>query len=416
MASFSYTQDQEAAEKSIQSFLCNRNEQIHVLEGYSGTGKTFLVGELIEKIPSWIRLDKVLHPHALKLDFELMISATTNQAAEVLGQCMDYDVVTTYVALGLFVKKDYRTGNTKLTQRGGFTYPDNTLLLIDEASYVDGPLMGFINQFLLHDRRNKVLFIGDPKQLLNVGDIEARVFSAGWNTSKLCQVVRQAEDNAIIDASVMFREALETGQFGNLKIDNKAIIPLDGDAMKAKMLEVFGTPSEESSCVLAYRNKTVLAYNNFLTEKISGVSHFKVGDQARVNDYVPGPKPLSNGRVVRIQGVRSNVTHLGEHGHFYDLPNGYTYFCPTDYRSHARLLKQARAEEDWELVEQLSEEWIDLRAIFAMTVYKAQGSTFDNVFIDLSDLGTCKSFNQLARMLYVAFTRARHRVYLYGDI
>ena len=59
---------------------------------------------------------------------------------------------------------------------------------------------------------------------------------------------------------------------------------------------------------------------------------------------------------------------------------------------------------------------MDLRPEDASTVHKSQGSTFDTVFIDLSDLSTCRQPDMAARLLYVAFTRARNRVVLYGKL
>lgn len=60
--------------------------------------------------------------------------------------------------------------------------------------------------------------------------------------------------------------------------------------------------------------------------------------------------------------------------------------------------------------------WIDLRAAYACTINKAQGSTYDKVFIDLDDIKKCNSGNQIARMLYVGVSRARLIVYLCGDL
>jgi ATP-dependent exoDNAse (exonuclease V) alpha subunit len=62
------------------------------------------------------------------------------------------------------------------------------------------------------------------------------------------------------------------------------------------------------------------------------------------------------------------------------------------------------------------ENWIDLRAAYAQTVNKSQGSTYDRVFIDLDDIRRCNSGDQIARMLYVAVSRAREQVFLTGDL
>ena len=62
--------------------------------------------------------------------------------------------------------------------------------------------------------------------------------------------------------------------------------------------------------------------------------------------------------------------------------------------------------------------WADLRPTFASTVNKAQGSTYDKVFIDLSDFKPMvhKDPIQLARLLYVAMSRAKYQVIFTGDL
>ena len=50
------------------------------------------------------------------------------------------------------------------------------------------------------------------------------------------------------------------------------------------------------------------------------------------------------------------------------------------------------------------------------TTNKAQGSTFDRVFVDLDDIRRCNSGDQIARMLYVGVSRARTQVFLTGDL
>ena len=60
--------------------------------------------------------------------------------------------------------------------------------------------------------------------------------------------------------------------------------------------------------------------------------------------------------------------------------------------------------------------YVDLRLAYASTVNKAQGSTYDNVYIDLNDIGKCYDKDQVRRMLYVALSRARHKAVFTGDI
>ena len=49
-------------------------------------------------------------------------------------------------------------------------------------------------------------------------------------------------------------------------------------------------------------------------------------------------------------------------------------------------------------------------------MHKSQGSTYDTVFIDLENIGSCRNPDQVARMLYVAVSRARNRIFLFGKL
>ena len=59
---------------------------------------------------------------------------------------------------------------------------------------------------------------------------------------------------------------------------------------------------------------------------------------------------------------------------------------------------------------------MDLRLPYASTVHKAQGSSYDEVVVDLESFEACKSYSVASRLLYVAASRARNKVYFYGDM
>jgi hypothetical protein len=89
---------------------------------------------------------------------------------------------------------------------------------------------------------------------------------------------------------------------------------------------------------------------------------------------------------------------------------------PVDRDHFDRLLKYYKSQKNWFMFYDLKKTHPDLRQRDAATVHKAQGSTYDTVFIDLDDLSTCRNPDQAARLLYVAFSRARRRVVCYGDL
>jgi ATP-dependent exoDNAse (exonuclease V) alpha subunit len=89
---------------------------------------------------------------------------------------------------------------------------------------------------------------------------------------------------------------------------------------------------------------------------------------------------------------------------------------PADRTHFEALLKYYAGEKNWERYFFLKNTFVDLRPRDAATVHKSQGSTYDAVFIDLGNISTCNIKDQAARMLYVAFSRARTRVFIYGNL
>jgi ATP-dependent exoDNAse (exonuclease V) alpha subunit len=72
--------------------------------------------------------------------------------------------------------------------------------------------------------------------------------------------------------------------------------------------------------------------------------------------------------------------------------------------------------QDWKPYYDLKDNFADFRPRDACTVHKSQGSTKDLVLVDLNNIGSCNFTVMTARMLYVAISRARHRVILYGNL
>jgi len=79
-------------------------------------------------------------------------------------------------------------------------------------------------------------------------------------------------------------------------------------------------------------------------------------------------------------------------------------------------LKVLSKQKDWHNYYTVKEFFADLRPPHASTVHKSQGSTYKKVFIDLVDIGANHVSEEVARMLYVAITRASEEVILYGDL
>jgi hypothetical protein len=94
----------------------------------------------------------------------------------------------------------------------------------------------------------------------------------------------------------------------------------------------------------------------------------------------------------------------------------YNVPVPCDRAHFGALVEYYRKAKQWGKYYELRNNYPDLRQFDAATVHKSQGSTYDTVFIDLANISSCHQPNAVARMLYVAFSRPRSRIFLYGNL
>ena len=415
LATITLTEDQQSALDAFHKFLLDPIEQVFVLSGYSGCGKSTLVRTIIDEVPGFIRAAKLIDPSTK--DYTIELTATTNKAAENLGQITGHMAGTIHSFLGLRVNTDYKTGVTTLTPRRGAMPLEGYLLFIDEASYVDKQLLQMIFQLT---RDCKIVFIGDPAQLTPVKATSTPVFDAKFTGAMLSTVVRQAEGNPIVDLSTKFRHTVNTGEFFSFKPDGNAVVYLQRDQFNQAIEQEFTRADwkYQDSKVLAWTNKCVIGYNHFVRNLIKGDPHFQTGDYAVVNSFITlgQGKSFKTDELVCITGISGEIMQHDVPGRWYTIDNGPTAFMPTHLSDKNRRIREAKANNEYMLVAEIESTWIDLRAAYACTINKAQGSTFDRVFIDLDDIRRCNSGDQIARMLYVGVSRARHQVFLTGDL
>lgn len=407
------TKDQQNALEAFGRFMTDPTESVFVLSGYSGTGKTTLVKTLLEQMPNFMKTHRLLNPKANEYQIEL--TATTNKAAENFSQLSGKEVNTIHSYLGLRVNTNYETGVTTLVPRS-MEPKQGILLFIDEASYVDSNLLRLIFKLT---KDCKIVFIGDPAQLTPIKSSGTPVFTAHFPGAHLSQVVRQAEGNPIVDLSTKFRETVNSGEFFSFTPDGHSIKYLERSDFNKAIESEFTRPDwkYQDSKVLAWTNKCTIGYNHAVRDHVKGNPNFQVGDYAVCNKYVQvGNKNIKTDQLVQITGISPDTSEYDVAGNQFTLDNCISVFMPKSLADKNALIKKARAAEQFSIVERADNQWIDLRAAYAQTVNKSQGSTYDRVFIDLDDIKKVNSGDTLARLMYVAISRARHQVILVGDI
>lgn len=413
--SLTLTQGQTDALHAFQSFVLDPIESVFVLSGYSGCGKTTLVNYMISRLPSFLKTARLISSEAV--DYDIQLTATTNKAAENLRRLTGFETKTIHSHLGLRVETNFKTGETKLIPRSQVK-KERELIFIDEASYIDSNLLSTI--FGQVNLRNcKIVFIGDPAQLAPVKSNATPVFQAQFRGAELTEVVRQALGNPIVDLSTAFRHTVNTGEFFSFTPDGHHVQYLERDAFMAKALAEFSRKDWRftDSKMLAWTNKRVIDFNNYIRERVSGTPEFQEGDYAICNSFVQvGRDAIKTDALVQITEIGPLINQAHADGRYMQLDGHIRVFVPATEEDRKRALRLAKSEQHYSLVATIENQWADLRAAYACTINKAQGSTYNEVFIDLDDVRRCNSGDQIARMLYVAVSRARNHVFLTGDL
>lgn len=414
MNQMTLTAGQQAGYDAFANFLMEPLETVFVVEGYSGTGKTTLVKTMLERLPGIYQTMRLIDPTFQEP--ELVLTATTNKAAENFSQITGHEVKTIQSHLGLRVHYDYQTGKSKLVPRPGNEARQGELIFVDEASYMDQKLLGYTFKYTT---QCKIVLIGDPAQLLTVGCDKSPVFSAGFPTAKLTEVVRQAGGSPITDLATLFRNTVNTGEWFRFVPDGDQVVWLPRDQFEQEIINEFTRPDwhHDDSKVLAWTNKCVITYNHAINNMVTGDKEFQAGDYAICNKYIATKScAIKTDQTVCITAIGEPTAIHGVRGRHYTIDKRGRWFMPDSLAEKKAAMALAKAEDRlWDL-QDMTENWIDLRAAYACTINKAQGSTYDRVFIDLDDVKRCTNANQLARMLYVGVSRARYRVVLTGDI
>ena len=407
------TEGQNAAYKAFVAFMLSATEKAFVLAGYAGTGKSTLVNKFISDLPDILKTRKLITQE--DDDYEWIMTATTNKAAEALSSITQEPVRTIQSLIGGFVQKNYKTGKTKLRLRDDAERLEDKIIFIDEASYINIELLEMIMRQTMDC---KIVFIGDPAQLTPVKSTKTPVFAAGFPMAELTEVVRQAEGNPIIDLATAFRNTVNGQDWSAFTPDGVAITHMARDTFDEAIMDEFKRDDWRSndSKVLSWTNGTTVEYNQSIRNAVQGVPELQIGDYAVCNKYISSKDcTLKTDQTVLITGIAPH-TEYGVDGIIVGIDNTQEAFMPNSLIEKKALMKKFKAEEAHGKLKRVDSEWIDLRAAYACTINKSQGSTYDRVFIDLDDIKKCSSANLIARMMYVAVSRAREQVFLVGDL
>lgn len=224
---FKLTNDQDTVFKSLIEFTKSNTEKIFILKGYAGTGKTTLMSGYIKYL------------NTRNVNFQLL--ASTGRASKIISDITKLRATTIHSHIYSFrdlsddLEEIYnnqqnnsdKSGQISLVfELGKVNSKENILYIIDEASMISDDITGpssfakfgsgnLLKDLFDFDHNGKFIFIGDPIQLPPVGQKTSPALSKDHIELKygykcieyeLKKIMRQAQDNGIIEASLKIRK------------------------------------------------------------------------------------------------------------------------------------------------------------------------------------------------------------------
>lgn len=451
---FEPTESQERWFPEVTDFIFDsKKNNVLVLTGYAGTGKTTLIGSLVKQLK--------------RSGFNAVLMAPTGRAAKVMATYSHFPAYTIH-------KQIYYP---KSESGGGLTFQlkqnkhKRTFFIVDEASMIgddrkqeklfeNGALLLDLIQYVSEGDRCKLIFVGDPAQLppvhlqlspaLDVEELQHFHFE-NVVAVQLDHIVRQAHDSGILMNATQLREHLKNGVFDQFQFDvagRKDIFYTNNGLDLTEAIEdAYAQSGVDQTVFIVRSNKRANAYNENIRKRILGLEdELACGDQLMVvkNNYfwlAPESKPgfIANGDVIEILSIQSRKQLYGfsfaeVSVRMVDYPDEKPFDTvllldtlkldtpALDFTSSNALYQAVM--EDYAHERSKFKRFLKVKTnpffnalqvkySYAVTCHKSQGGQWDFVFIEkpyLTD-GPNESY---MRWLYTAITRAKKRLYLVG--
>ncbi len=450
---FTPTATQDSLLEMLSEFIFDKDtKKLFLLKGYAGTGKTTIIGTVVNNL--W------------NVGLKSVLLAPTGRAAKVIANYSNKQAYTIHKKI-YHPRKAANGGVSFVLQTNKHT---NTIFIVDEASMIpdrtaDAKL--FENSSLLDDllsyvyagKNCKLVFIGDTAQLPPVKlemspALQADTLEFEYDKSvieiELEEVMRQHQDSGILANATQLRLLLDEYSLTDFKFDLNfpdVIRLTDGYDIEDAIVAAYDTNGVEDTAFIVRSNKRANQYNQQIREKIRGQENeISAGDFIMVvkNNYYwlkDGADAgfIANGDICEILQI---FRHKDLYGFRFaevnlrmiDYPNQQpfetvvlldtlTSEAPSlSYEDSNRLYEEVKkdfADEKSRYKQLLSVKKnkyfnaLQIKFSYAMTCHKSQGGQWETVFIEQPYLPNGPDISYY-RWLYTAITRAQEKLYLIG--
>ncbi len=460
------TPHQQHLLQQLKDFIQSKEQEVFILRGYAGTGKTTLIGFLLQ----WITDSKQ------KVKPTLL--ASTGRAARILQaktQMATSTIHSHIYSFSVIESKNKKDAKDSWENQNGQLYlsfdlkPNkddgkDTLYIIDEASMLsyqeqkDFQASRFgtgnvLADFLQYAKKSKVIFVGDPAQLpppVGINPFSAalapnylsRTFNKKVLVGSLTEILRQEEGTFILKLASQIREQIKNKQYTQweelMGQSGKGIFhPFNQNILFKRYLPLL-KQDQQQAIIITHSNKQAYYLNQNIRELLGHKSRYHLYENSLLmvsqNSY---DVDLANGDQVIFKKAkfvekRAGFTFLEVE--LIGVHNQQTYktymlkeflFSPEanisqkdhknlliDFDKRARYKGLKRNSSEYKQM-MLEDKFLNaLRAKFgyAITCHKSQGGEWPHVFLNLSNTLDRLEGETRLRWLYTAVSRAQKRL------
>jgi len=450
---FQPTLKQDIFFQKVADFVSNENpDEIFLLKGYAGTGKTTVISTIVE--------------HLKDINKKYVLLAPTGRAAKVMANYSEKPAHTIHKRI-YFPKKS--SGGVSFTmQTNKFK---NTIFIVDEASmisdsptessmYENGSLLDDLIMYIYSGHNCKMILVGDTAQLPPVGmDVSPALdmdkLSMNYNMEvphiELDEVMRQEEKSGILFNATELREILKSHFIDTFQFQLrgfKDIVRLtDGYDIQDAIHAAYSNYSIEDTAFIVRSNKRANQYNQQIRLKIlDKESELSPGDFMMVvkNNYFwlkdsDEAGFIANGdiieileifRIMELYGFKFAKVKIRMVDYPNQIPLETILILDTVMSEAPSLTYEQNNQLYQEVMKDYEDETSQYRRLqkvknneyfnalqvkfsYAITCHKSQGGQWNTVFIEQPYLpeGIDRDY---IRWLYTAMTRAKDKLYLIG--
>lgn len=440
--------------EKVANFATNSDSnELFVLKGYAGTGKTTLISTLVENL--------------ISINKKYVLLAPTGRAAKVIANYSGKPAFTIHKKI-YFPKKN-SSGGVSFTRQ--INKHKNTIFIVDESSMISdvntdsksmdsNSLLDDLMGYVYSGDNCKMILLGDTAQLppvhLDVSPaLNIDTLLAYYNKEvlhiELDEVMRQEENSGILYNATLLREILKNHFIDSFQFNVKGfkdIVRLsDGYDIQDAINTAYSKDGMEETAFIVRTNKRANQYNQQIRNAILfRESDLSAGDFMMVvkNNYFWLKETdeagfIANGDIIEILEIHKIQELYGFKFakvkiRMVDYPNQkpfetillldtVTSVSPSlTYEESNRLYQEVLQDYEnegpkYKQVQKVKENEyfnaLQVKFSYAITCHKSQGGQWNTVFVEQPYLpdGVDRDY---IRWLYTAITRAKEKLYLIG--